>query len=159
MGVGVATWFLTPPAPCVVPQVSQGRVILVSRNDTAPTSTVVPDGEELTVDCEPSYEFFASHQPVVCNNGTWTHIPKCHPARYARRPTFSAPCLAHSSTPAFQVQASAQVAEERHDHRAQDGARNEGAVQVQGRIRAEGIPAHRVLLRELDRGATLLPGR
>lgn len=65
----------------MVPQISQGRVILVSQNDTAPSSTVVQDGEELTVDCEPSYEFLSSHLAVVCNNGTWTHIPKCHPAR------------------------------------------------------------------------------
>ncbi|KAJ8937901.1 hypothetical protein NQ318_001674 [Aromia moschata] len=69
------------PAPCVVPHVSQGRVILVSRNDTAPTSTVVQHGEALAVDCHPQYEFLASLSPVTCNNGTWTFIPKCEPAR------------------------------------------------------------------------------
>ncbi|KAJ8923976.1 hypothetical protein NQ315_006752 [Exocentrus adspersus] len=74
-------------APCVVPHVSQGRVILVSRNDTAPTSTVVQHGEELEVDCDPKYEFLASLLPVTCNNGTWTFIPKCEPARCKRLPT------------------------------------------------------------------------
>ncbi|XP_031335519.1 sushi, von Willebrand factor type A, EGF and pentraxin domain-containing protein 1-like isoform X3 [Photinus pyralis] len=77
-------WRYPPPkclAPCVVPQVSQGKISLLSRNDTAPSSTVVQDGEALTVDCEPLYEFALSDSPVVCNNGTWTHIPKCQPAR------------------------------------------------------------------------------
>ncbi|CAH0550197.1 unnamed protein product [Brassicogethes aeneus] len=68
-------------APCVVPHVTQGRVILVSRNDTATTSTVVQHGEALEVDCNDQYEFLASVLEVTCNNGTWTHIPKCEPAR------------------------------------------------------------------------------
>lgn len=68
-------------APCVVPHVSQGRVILNSRNETAATSTVVQHGEALTVECDPQYEFLASLSPVTCNNGTWTSIPKCEPAR------------------------------------------------------------------------------
>lgn len=70
-------------APCVVPHVSQGRVILLSRNDTAPTSTVVQHGEALSVDCDPQYEFLASLSPVTCNNGTWSFIPRCEPARYS----------------------------------------------------------------------------
>lgn len=68
-------------APCVVPQVAQGRVILLSQNDTAISSTVVPHGEALDVECDQQYEFLASSSPVTCNNGTWTHIPKCQPAR------------------------------------------------------------------------------
>lgn len=73
-------------APCVVPHVSMGRVILVSQNDTAPTSTVVQHGEALTVDCEKDYEFLPSTSPVTCNNGTWTQIPKCEPARCKHLP-------------------------------------------------------------------------
>ncbi|KAK9711611.1 WAP-type (Whey Acidic Protein) 'four-disulfide core' [Popillia japonica] len=57
-------------APCVVPQVSQ----------------VVPHGEALNVECDAQYEFLASSFPVTCNNGTWTHIPKCQPARCKHLP-------------------------------------------------------------------------
>lgn len=67
---------------------TQGRVILVSRNDTAISSTVVQHGEALTVDCDPQYEFLASLQPVTCNNGTWTQIPKCEPARCKHLPKY-----------------------------------------------------------------------
>ncbi|CAH1127522.1 unnamed protein product [Ceutorhynchus assimilis] len=68
-------------APCVVPHVTKGRVILLSRNDTAPTSTVVTHGEILTVDCDPKYEFISTLLNVTCNNGTWTQMPKCEPAK------------------------------------------------------------------------------
>ncbi|XP_050294789.1 uncharacterized protein LOC126734965 isoform X2 [Anthonomus grandis grandis] len=68
-------------APCVVPHVSKGRVILLSRNDTAPTSTVVTHGETLSVDCDPKYEFISTLINVSCNNGTWTQMPKCEPAK------------------------------------------------------------------------------
>ncbi|KAF5269827.1 hypothetical protein FQR65_LT05873 [Abscondita terminalis] len=68
-------------APCVVPQVSQGRISLISQNTSGPSSTVVQDGEALTVHCDPLYEFSLNDAPVVCNNGTWTNIPKCQPAR------------------------------------------------------------------------------
>ncbi|KAJ8978205.1 hypothetical protein NQ317_014721 [Molorchus minor] len=53
------TWRYPLPkclAPCVVPHVSQGRVILLSRNKTAPTSTVIQHGEALKVDCDRQYE-------------------------------------------------------------------------------------------------------
>ncbi|XP_071053370.1 sushi, von Willebrand factor type A, EGF and pentraxin domain-containing protein 1 isoform X3 [Onthophagus taurus] len=73
-------------APCVVPQVAQGRVILVAQNDTAMSSTVVTHGEALAVECNYQYEFLASLSPVTCNNGTWTHIPKCQPARCKHLP-------------------------------------------------------------------------
>ncbi|XP_025833136.1 sushi, von Willebrand factor type A, EGF and pentraxin domain-containing protein 1 isoform X2 [Agrilus planipennis] len=73
-------------APCVVPQVSHGQVIMVSRNDTPTASTLVKDGESLTVDCEENYEFPDMHLSVVCNNGTWTHIPSCVPARCKHLP-------------------------------------------------------------------------
>ncbi|CAG9821323.1 unnamed protein product [Phaedon cochleariae] len=68
-------------APCVVPHVTQGVVILLGSNETAITSTVVQNGSELSVECDPNYEFLASLSQVTCNNGTWTFIPKCEPAR------------------------------------------------------------------------------
>ncbi|CAH1957213.1 unnamed protein product [Acanthoscelides obtectus] len=68
-------------APCVVPHVSQGRVVLFSKNETATTSTVVQHGEQLLVECDSQYEFLASTDFVTCDNGTWTTIPKCEPAR------------------------------------------------------------------------------
>ncbi|XP_057654256.1 sushi, von Willebrand factor type A, EGF and pentraxin domain-containing protein 1 isoform X9 [Diorhabda carinulata] len=74
-------------APCVVPHVTQGSVILIGKNETALTSTVVQHGEALSVDCDPHYEFLASLSPVTCNNGTWTSMPKCDPARCKRLPS------------------------------------------------------------------------
>ncbi|XP_066142350.1 sushi, von Willebrand factor type A, EGF and pentraxin domain-containing protein 1 [Euwallacea fornicatus] len=94
-------------APCVIPHVSKGRVILLSRNDTAPTSTVVAHGEQLTVECEAKYEFLWSHEDVSCNNGTWTQIPKCDPARCQTLPKspkhgmVSAPDMKHSMRAKF----------------------------------------------------------
>ncbi|KAH1014446.1 hypothetical protein HUJ05_012309 [Dendroctonus ponderosae] len=78
------TWRYPLPrclAPCVIPHVSRGRVILLSKNYTANTSTVVAHGEKLAVDCDPSYEFLSTHMNVTCNNGTWTEMPRCDPAK------------------------------------------------------------------------------
>ncbi|KAG8223021.1 hypothetical protein J437_LFUL001343, partial [Ladona fulva] len=99
-------------APCVVPSVPHGRVILngtappalasstspppaprkrsgytvtVSMSTTTPPSPlpppVVQHGEVLTVVCEPRYELSHNNSPITCNNGTWTYIPRCQPAR------------------------------------------------------------------------------
>lgn len=76
---------LSLTAPCVVPHVTQGKVILIGRNETAMTSTVVQHGEALSVDCEQHYEFLANLAPVTCNNGTWTSMPKCDPARSVKQ--------------------------------------------------------------------------
>ncbi|XP_065167243.1 CUB and sushi domain-containing protein 3-like isoform X3 [Atheta coriaria] len=75
-------------APCVVPQVSQGRITLESRANESGGSqaTVVQHGESLTVDCDAHYEFFGSYAPVTCNNGTWTQMPNCQPARCKHLP-------------------------------------------------------------------------
>lgn len=53
----------------------------MSFNDTPPLASVVPHGEALSVECESQYEFIYSQTPVTCNNGTWTQIPRCEPAR------------------------------------------------------------------------------
>ncbi|GLH01645.1 CSON007528 protein, partial [Gryllus bimaculatus] len=82
-------------APCVVPGVKQGSVHLLSaaagdkeaaREPIKELPMVVPHGEKLAVECQPHYEFPGNHTPVVCNNGTWTHIPRCEPARCKRMP-------------------------------------------------------------------------
>ncbi|XP_026477208.1 CUB and sushi domain-containing protein 1-like [Ctenocephalides felis] len=83
-------------APCVVPQVDQGRVVLsiadnvttaVSTDSTVSSSIVVSHGEGLTVECDANYEFpQAGLAPVTCNNGTWTLIPRCVPARCKHMP-------------------------------------------------------------------------
>lgn len=81
-------------APCVVPQVSQGKVILLLRSNDSTiqypsSSTVVQHGESLTVECQDQYEFpMVNHTPVTCNNGTWTLIPRCEPARCKHMPKY-----------------------------------------------------------------------
>lgn len=35
------------------------------------------------MECEQNYEFISNNPAVTCNNGTWTQIPKCQPARYS----------------------------------------------------------------------------
>ncbi|KAM3956627.1 LOW QUALITY PROTEIN: hig-anchoring scaffold protein, partial [Aphomia sociella] len=84
-------------APCVVPHVSQGRVVLVENktgeNDTHESNTqivgsssMVQHGEIILVDCEKNYEFPSNNAAVTCNNGTWTQIPRCQPARCKKMP-------------------------------------------------------------------------
>uniref|UniRef100_A0AAR5PA08 Sushi domain-containing protein n=1 Tax=Dendroctonus ponderosae TaxID=77166 RepID=A0AAR5PA08_DENPD len=104
------TWRYPLPrclAPCVIPHVSRGRVILLSKNYTANTSTVVAHGEKLAVDCDPSYEFLSTHMNVTCNNGTWTEMPRCDPAkcqhlpRAPRHGMVSAPDMNHGMKAKF----------------------------------------------------------
>ncbi|CAH2056897.1 unnamed protein product, partial [Iphiclides podalirius] len=83
-------------APCVVPHVSQGRVVRVENktgdNKTQEftqivgSSTMVQHGEVIIVDCEKNYEFPSNNVAVNCNNGTWTQIPRCQPARCKKMP-------------------------------------------------------------------------
>ncbi|XP_021914139.1 sushi, von Willebrand factor type A, EGF and pentraxin domain-containing protein 1 isoform X2 [Zootermopsis nevadensis] len=77
-------------APCVVPRIQQGRVVLLTHSNNTSISDspqLVQHGEKLSVDCEQRYEFLAANStPVECNNGTWTHIPRCEPARCKRMP-------------------------------------------------------------------------
>ncbi|GBP40693.1 hypothetical protein EVAR_36429_1 [Eumeta japonica] len=81
-------------APCVVPHVSQGKIVLVENktrdNETTEgttqivgSSSMVQHGELILVDCENNYEFPSNNAAVSCNNGTWTQIPRCLPARNA----------------------------------------------------------------------------
>ncbi|XP_050552078.1 uncharacterized protein LOC118277568 isoform X4 [Spodoptera frugiperda] len=86
-------------APCVVPHVSQGRVVLVENktgdNSThegntqiVGSSTMVQHGEIIVVECAKDYEFPTNNAAVTCNNGTWTQIPRCQPARCKKMPKF-----------------------------------------------------------------------
>ncbi|XP_063369637.1 uncharacterized protein LOC134657962 [Cydia amplana] len=86
-------------APCVVPHVSQGHIRLVENktgeNETQEentqivgSSSMVQHGEIILVDCEKNYEFPSNNAAVTCNNGTWTQIPRCSPARCKKMPRF-----------------------------------------------------------------------
>lgn len=74
-------------APCVVPQIEYGQIIVASQDrDSINNATVVEHGEQLIVECVQDYEFAANSTPVVCNNGTWTIVPSCSPARCKQMP-------------------------------------------------------------------------
>lgn len=82
-------------APCVVPTISQGIVspieveipeVNTTNLVTMPTlgigSSKVRHGTILDVICDEHYEFpLTSLAPPTCNNGTWSVIPRCVPAR------------------------------------------------------------------------------
>uniref|UniRef100_A0A182QAR0 Sushi domain-containing protein n=1 Tax=Anopheles farauti TaxID=69004 RepID=A0A182QAR0_9DIPT len=83
-------------APCVVPSISQGQVIPIEFDIDVNATTVVPTsgssskvkhGTVLEVICDEHYEFpFSSLSPPTCNNGTWSVIPRCAPARCKTMP-------------------------------------------------------------------------
>uniref|UniRef100_A0A8W7PH35 Uncharacterized protein n=1 Tax=Anopheles coluzzii TaxID=1518534 RepID=A0A8W7PH35_ANOCL len=83
-------------APCVVPSISQGQVIPIEFDIDVNSTTVVPTsgssskvkhGTVLEVICDEHYEFpFSSLSPPTCNNGTWSVIPRCAPARCKTMP-------------------------------------------------------------------------
>lgn len=85
-------------APCIVPTISQGHVIPIElitddNTTTATTPTVITSvgkvkhGTALEVNCDQYYEFpISSLSPPTCNNGTWSTIPRCIPARCKSMP-------------------------------------------------------------------------
>ncbi|XP_050076471.1 uncharacterized protein LOC126563780 [Anopheles maculipalpis] len=83
-------------APCVVPSISQGQVIPIEFDIDVNATTIVPTsgssskvkhGTVLEVICDEHYEFpFSSLSPPTCNNGTWSVIPRCAPARCKTMP-------------------------------------------------------------------------
>ncbi|XP_076241504.1 hig-anchoring scaffold protein [Calliopsis andreniformis] len=74
-------------APCVVPQIENGHITVASHDrDHINNVTVAEHGERLLVSCVQNYEFAANSTPVVCNNGTWTIVPSCSPARCKQMP-------------------------------------------------------------------------
>lgn len=79
-------------APCVVPTISQGIVVPIEGEFDYNTTTTVPPGSgsqskvqhgtTLEIVCDEHYEFpLSSLSPPTCNNGTWSIIPRCAPAR------------------------------------------------------------------------------
>ncbi|XP_046420389.1 protein lev-9-like [Neodiprion fabricii] len=74
-------------APCIVPKIQKGHVSVATRaDDRINNVSVVEHGERLVVDCQTNYEFPSNRTPVECNNGTWTVIPRCKPARCKQMP-------------------------------------------------------------------------
>ncbi|XP_066582959.1 uncharacterized protein [Prorops nasuta] len=74
-------------APCVVPQIEYGNITVASHErDHINNVTVVEHGEQLLVSCVQNYEFTANSTPVLCNNGTWSIVPSCSPARCKQMP-------------------------------------------------------------------------
>lgn len=64
---------------------AQGRVsINAEMNSSAHVMSepvLVDHGKELILQCEQRYEANTSDSPVVCNNGSWTQIPRCIPGK------------------------------------------------------------------------------
>ncbi|KAJ8676165.1 hypothetical protein QAD02_011951 [Eretmocerus hayati] len=74
-------------APCIVPQIARGHVYVHSdEQDHINNVTIAEHGKHLEVECIQDYEFAQSHHPVICNNGTWTIVPSCTPARCKQMP-------------------------------------------------------------------------
>jgi hypothetical protein len=86
-------------APCVVPTILQGIVVPLEMDIPDPnatttvaslgigSSTKVKHGTVLEVVCDEHYEFpLTSLAPPTCNNGTWSVIPRCVPARCKTMP-------------------------------------------------------------------------
>ncbi|XP_023248020.1 uncharacterized protein LOC106641587 isoform X2 [Copidosoma floridanum] len=74
-------------APCVLPDIPRGHVYVQASANSSEhhyinNVTVAEHGKQLAVECSADYEFVASPEsPVVCNNGTWSVMPACSPAR------------------------------------------------------------------------------
>lgn len=85
-----AKWRYSLPsclAPCIIPQIDRGHITVATKDkDAIKNLTIVEDGERLDVHCIKNHEFSANGTPVVCNNGTWTIIPTCTPARCKQMP-------------------------------------------------------------------------
>lgn len=84
-------------APCVVPTISQGIVVPIEGEFDYNTTTLAPPGAgslskvqhgtTLEIVCDEHYEFpLSSLTPPTCNNGTWSIIPRCAPARCKSMP-------------------------------------------------------------------------
>ncbi len=79
-------------APCIVPNIEKGRAANFS------TGATIRHGDSVNITCGPNFELAANTNvssassiggagvivggnSVTCNNGTWTTIPRCEPAR------------------------------------------------------------------------------
>lgn len=72
-------------APCVVPVIQQGHVNITRANGSTPYvpaktggPVLAKHGDRLAVKCNGKYEPSGGYNDLaMCNNGTWTYIPKC----------------------------------------------------------------------------------
>ncbi|XP_064458816.1 sushi, von Willebrand factor type A, EGF and pentraxin domain-containing protein 1-like isoform X2 [Ornithodoros turicata] len=67
-------------APCKIPVLEHAYV-----NLTTPESRL-EHGRVLNVSCDTNYELAYNATSPQCNNGTWTHLPVCAPARCKNMP-------------------------------------------------------------------------
>ena len=75
-------WSIPVPkclAPCIIPQFDYGVA-------SEPVGEKVTHGEEITVNCTENYEVERVGQPIRCDNGRWTQMPVCVPARCKTMP-------------------------------------------------------------------------
>jgi len=67
-------------APCIIPEIQHGK-------SSDRIGDKIPHGNITKLECESRYETFSNSTPIQCNNGTWTQIPKCFPARCKTMPS------------------------------------------------------------------------
>merc|ERR1719192_2077422 len=68
-------------APCIIPEIEFGEVANLT------VGKKLPHGTEITVNCRENYEVTGgSGAPLVCNNGTWSQVARCVPARCKSMP-------------------------------------------------------------------------
>ena len=65
-------------APCIVPEIDNGRMEGMAVGNTLEHGAVV------AINCSRDYEA-SSYEDITCNNGTWSSVPKCIPARWVTR--------------------------------------------------------------------------
>jgi len=96
-------WSIPVPrclAPCIIPHIDHGVA-------SGPEGDKVTHGEAIDVNCTENYEVRSDSEPIVCNNGTWSKIPKCVPARCKSLPDppqngmIVAPEMSHGATGLF----------------------------------------------------------
>ena len=102
-------------APCIIPHVEEGEA-------SEGVGDKVTHGDQITVNCSDNYEVSSQHtschtshtslypqvnrvgEPIECQNGTWSQIPRCVAARCKTMPTpphngmIVAPSLNHGAT-------------------------------------------------------------
>ena len=89
-------------APCVVPHISHGYV------DDRASGSSVGHNQSIAVQCLSQFQP-TTNLTTVCNNGTWSSVPKCIPAKCTELPTAPrngmvvAPNLDHGMVGKFEV--------------------------------------------------------
>ena len=89
-------------APCVVPHISHGYV------DDRASGSSVGHNQSIAVQCLSQFQP-TTNLTTLCNNGTWSSVPKCIPAKCTELPTAPrngmvvAPNLDHGMVGKFEV--------------------------------------------------------